>query len=868
MATPFAFGKDQAQALLWQLQVAKDEDIRRIYFVDVDVLSTYIDSKNGDILSAWSSLFSLTPASKPLRGDPIDESSRELADATARAVSGFLMGPFRQGLRTQSGRFWLTPEHEQELDSMIHAVIEGGHEPIAQWHETLAKLYLSLPEADPGEDALTMRLREIFTQLREAASAGLGKVTRAYGVKRQFTVNADRAAVFPPTDLGRAFALSTDSSEFKRRLATLARASLDALMDYVGRHQRNTDLMPAIRHLHDLAYGFHSENLSNQEITARALRDVKLRSMLRADDAIAERWIRTSTRIAAAEVADAYALARIVALSEHLNEKHPLREPFQWRICLLSGASHPVRMLDGLKSSPDSPGKFVDIVHPLSVMRFDEFLSPRHRPQEQSESMQMLGQEYALGVLRDPKTMGEHIDADRFLSSLTQLLTQASAAFAHFDDRSLKQLRYKIQATEDYPRIVRAIGSAVSSRFIDTYVQLNAVSQPEKGKLPAINLPWLSMPHPSYDSSPAEEWIELLHADVRGSYSGKSSRAAPFDVQKLLKSDDTGYSATVCAALGYLAMGKQSLSLAENAANTAARNALIGSEASVSDAYVPEGNEALYLSAFISRMRVKPDPMHRRSAFEWRDAHIALMEKARQRLKQWEQNQPAITKRSVPSSDCTLADLVHWRYDIENAARDVFCLLIDGFAPTSLSRVADDLAALPQGSLFAGSFSDLVRLLGTVHNGLLKMSHGKGPSEVGFAKAQLLATAIQCWLCERLHLEFIDRRQKSPTELERLVDKMLDNVRFNTDASLLLRLLTSVFDRHRSGPRRALRNTEMQRGQSVNARIQFAEIDTIRDEIIQSLLMVDPKEGLISELEKRGQPFNPAQPLRFAGLSS
>lgn len=865
MSTHFGFGKDQAKALLERLQIAKDEDIQRIYFVDVDVLTAYIDAENGDILSHWSSLYSLTPGSKPLRGDPVDESSRQLADATARAVSGFLMGPFRQGLTTQSGRFWLTPEHEQELDNMIHAVIEGGHEPIARWHETLANLYLSLPDADPGENGLAMRLDEIFTQLR--AGAGVGKVTRAYGVKRQFTAIADRAALFPPADLGRAFALSTDSREFQRRVDNLARDALDVLIQSVERRQRNSDLMPAIRYLYDMAYQWHPKDFTVGELASRALRDGTLRDMLKADKATVERWVKTSTRIAAAEVADAYSLARIVALSEFLNEKHPLRQPFRWRICLLSGASKPGLMLEGLRSKPDGPGADVDIVHPLSVMRFDEFLSPRHQPQEQSESMQMLGQRYALGVLRDPENGAEQLDTKPFLSSLTQLLMQASAAFAHFDDRSLRQLRTRIQSDSEYPKIVRAIGNAVSSRFIDTYVQLNAVAQPVKGKLPAINLPWLSLPHPAHSRSPADEWVELLHADVHVSHQAKNA-AATFDIVKLLRSDPTGYSATVCAALGYLAMGKGVLGSAENAANTAARNALIGSDAIASDAiasgdYVPEGNEALYLSAFISRMRVKPDQRHRRSAFEWRDAHIALMDKAGERLAQWELNQPAITKRALPNSDCTLAELVYLRYDIERAAREVYCLLIDGFSPTSSSEISDNLAALPLGSLYVGNFSDLVKRLGSVQDGLSKMSRGSGPSEVGFAKAQLLATAIQCWLCERLHLELVDQRPKSPTELERLVEKILKGVRSNYDESMLLRLLISVFNRHCVSQQRTQNNTETSRPHSVITMNKFAEIDSLRDGILDCLQRADPKATLISELEKNQIPFRPAAPLRF-----
>ena len=862
MSTPSAFGKDQARALLELLQVQKDEDVQRIYFVDVDILSTYIDAKNGDILSDWSSLFSLTPESKPLRGDPIDETSRVLADAMARAVSGFLMGPFRQGLKSQGSRFWLTPEHEQELDNMIHAVIEGGHEPIARWHQTLADLYLSLPDADPSENGLTSRLEEIFTQLR--VTAAVGKVARTYGVKRQFTTSANRTAVFPPTDLGRAFAVSTETSEHQRRVAKIARTALDFLMGHVQRRQRSTELMPAIRQLHDLAFVWHAEEISNREITSRALRDSTLRSLLRADDAAVERWIRTSTRIAAAEVADAFSLARIVALSELLNDRNPLRQPFRWKVCILTGASKPGQMLAGLRSTSEILGMDVEIVHPLSVMQFDEFLSPRHRPKEQSESMQMLGREYALGVLKDPKKVGERLDSDRFLFSLTQLLTQASAAFAHFDDRSLDSLRGIIQANADYSKIVRAIGNAVSSRFIDTYVQLNAVAQPEKGKLPAINLPWLSMPHPEHKRSPAEEWVELLHADVHGASKAKSSETSAFDIQKLLRSDATGYSATLCAALGYLAMGQRMLSSAENAANTAARNALIGSGAIVPGEYVPEGNEALYLSAFISRMRVKPDPGQRRSAFEWRDAHIALMDKARERMEKWELNQSAITRRPLPDGKCTLADLVYWRYDIENAARDVYCLLIDGFAPTSSMDTADDLAALPQGSLFGGSFSNLVTLMSTVHNGLTKIGHDKTPTEVGFARAQLLATAIQCWLCERLHLELIDQRPKSPTGLERLVEQILDSAQSDLDGSQLLKLLISVFDRHRNSLRRPRRNAESSRPHPANAMNKFAEIDSLRDRILRSLQMADPKNNLIVALEASGIPFKPAERLQFS----
>lgn len=860
MSASSGFGKAQATALLERLRVAKDENIQRIYFVDVDVLSTYIDAQNGDILSDWSSLFSLTPESKPRRGEPIDESSRELADATARAVSGFLMGPFRQGLTAQSGRFWVTPEHEQELDGMIHAVIEGGHEPIALWHKTLADLYLSLPGADPVTGDLTKRLTEIFAQLR--AGTGVGKVTRAYGVKRQFTATADRSAVFPPPDLGRAFALTTDTREFQRRVAYLARTAIDVLMENVENRQRTKELMPAIRQLHDLAYGWHSDNLSNRDLTAKVLRDTTLRNMLTAEESTVDRWIITSARIAAAHVADAYSLARIVGLSEVLNGKNPLRQPFRWKVCLLSGASNPHHMLKGLQAYSDGLGTDVDIVHPLSVMRFDEFLSPRHRPQEQSESMQMLGQEYALGVLRDPEKVAEKLDTKQFLLSLTQLLTQASAAFAHFDDRSLKHLRNRIQSDPDYPKVVRAIGNAISSRFIDTYVQLNAVARPDKERLPAINLPWLSMPHPAHARSPAEDWVDALHAEVHGSLKGKKIEATRFDVAKLLDSDPTGYSATLCAALGYLAMGKWALGSAENAANTAARNALISPDELAPDSYTPEGNEALYLSAFVSRMRVRPDAVYRRAAFEWRDAHIGLMAKARERMARWNTNHSAITSRPVANSGCTLAELVYWRYDIEDAARDVYCLMVDGFAPTKKLSAVEELAAIPQGSLYSGCFDELVGRLAKVQAGLSKIGSGKAHSEVGFAQAQLLATAIQCWLCERLHLELAKQRKKPPSELERLVKRILESVRSSTDGSQLLKLLIAMFDRHRVDQRSLQSTVTSPRIQATDPMNKFAEIDIIRDKILCAALDADPMVDLVSELERQHIPFKPAEGLR------
>lgn len=796
----------------------------RLYFLDVDVLSNYINGGNGDVRSEWSSLLSLLPGDRPAAGAVVDEYAHRFADAIARSVSGFLMGGFREGRSMQSGQFWVTPEHARELDSLINSVLLTGHEALGQWHRNLGEQYQALAAGGVSDtQATAARLASIFELLRQFSSAG--KVARAYGARRQWTASFEHAPVFPPESMGRAFVIRTAAPAFQRKVEDIAHKVLEALLERAKGAQRNLSYWPAIEYLYLSVFELYSTTLRIADCVKRFRVDTHLRSLIPSSPSDPDDWIRQSARTTFVQISDVYALARLIALGDWLNEHHSLPAPLAWRVSLLSGSIKLEHLLRRLNDQ--SIGLHVEIVHPLSVMRFDEFLSP-HRLVRGSEedsndaAVKITGAEYALEMLGDPDQAAKDLDATKFYDSLFALLSSASSGYALQQDRSLVNLHRRLRENkEEYGRIVQSVGHAIASRFIQTYVQVNRLDVPRSGVLPTVSLPWVSLPLPGVVVSPAEKFVIGLHKSTNAAASSDDYFGWK-EVDQLVKSDSTGYTAGLCAALGYLAMGKQYLQSAEMAANTALRMALASNEPTPGGDYVPEGNEALYLSAFVSRMRVSPKLADRVAALEWRDTHRRVMEVARERCDRWVLDWPAIASVDASGSGKTRAELAALRYDVEDAARDVFCMLIDLLVARPDGADTSKKMWVREAKTFVSELAAVLERLSSppdeVHTS----------AELAFVRAQLTVVLIQFWIVVRAK-PMKDDDSASARSLEALIIKAQTLVPSN-DSQLLI-WLSALFAKHGGSEHRS--------GQAPMPRLRvspFASMDEFRFPFFERVL--------------------------------
>jgi hypothetical protein len=829
-----SLGPRHAEALLERLSkdnnAAGDQETYRLYFVDVDVLSTYVNGTSRDILSDWSSLFGLT---RELREDDrprVDEDAHALADAIAKSVGGFLMGRFRESRLMQSGQLWLTPEHSRELDSMIHAVLQEQPEQLGEWQEALYKSYEALSsETELAPQEVKQRLKDIFQSLRDNSPAG--KIARAYDVRRRCTSVFTQSPIYPPQDLGRAFQMRGDTLPFERRHKQMALVALERHLSKFESSERSLQLRLALELTERKVFENFGPNVYVAEHVRRLEGDEEFQALL--TDAAGDRgeWIRAAVRPAVRRVNDIFALARVVVLGEFLRDFHELAAPFAWRVCIVTGSRLMQTLLDDLKNL--GFGKNVELVHPLSVMRFDEFL----RPLSESDDTRTPGDEYALAVLGNPESAVAHLDAEKFMASLMSLLSTASAGFAYQHDRSLRHLHRLLKSNEaNYGRILRAVGNAISSEFITTYLQVNQLRKPGIERLPSVCLPWVHLPLPEHEKNPAQSWIKDLH--FHGIERRQPSReSSAFSLNDVQKADPTGYTTSVCAALGYLNMDREHLHSAEMAANIALRTAAISSDSENHAHYMPEGNEALYLAAFVSRMRVSAGARHRRAALEWRTLHVELINRATERALHWQTKHPELACSQDKNSGLQAIELIRLRYHVEDVARDVVCMVIDILGPRELNGISVERMWSGKSEELAKTVTDAVQTI----RAEVKSNRKLAPNtEMAFIGAQLLVALIQFWVCERVQRE-LQGAGKAGVEAQ-LESLIIDARRLvPLHDSQLLRVLNIVFNEHcqvrtrESNPRRSARDGQY---------AKFAAIDELRGPFLERLAKLPRGESL------------------------
>lgn len=805
-----------------------------LWFVDADVLSIYINSLPNDYASAWPSLFALADKKDvPHSETQIDEHAKTLTDSVAIAISYFLFGRFRETLAVQSRRFLLTPEHDRELDAMTVAVAYAAQENVPNMMSQLAAHYKALSQAEKTSE-ITTHIDNIFLLLREGSPSS--KVYRTLDLRQRLLNTMQDTAFFPSGEPGAAFAFQATSRSFTSAVKTLASKAFEVfLASLVKLHPGVEKHIP----IKEAVFAFHRPDRRLMEYVEEIRRQAQEQRVQTAApphhrlDGFDEQTLSNQAKIAAREVSDVYAFARLVALAKYLNENHR-QDTREWRINLLTG-SNKQRALSAEWKKSNSEVGLVRLVHPLSMMGTEGFAQPDAWPtdSEISDQLETTGG-YALRALKHADIGA--IDVEKFITDFKGLLSTVAVSCAPNRERWMRNLRLKLQGLDQHSRstYMKSIRDVISRDYVSTFAQLNLISPNTKGQLPVVSLPALALPLEGIDPSPAQKYVMRLHGIAENtnfikrlfSPNQPKPRLAP-PLSELLKVDTTGYSALLCAGLGYLAQGRSWLSIAEAVANTAVAFVSTQTDEDGEQNSYPDGNEAFFLAAFVSRMKVDGAAVSRNIAYHWMQQHRSLMARAYAIHKSWEKTEigrrPISKKMPDCENDITLSDLVGIRYASEELAANVFGHLIDRLEVAELKLMDSP----PMKCLKAAkNITEKWRALESLD--LLPQYQ----ADFMFIGSQLTASIIQAWLCVLGDDEMTFRQYKLDANNEWIAEWVNSPTVTGISApgSTLVRVLVEIFNARTGNPNKpsqALEHLDQ---------MQFAVLDEQRVPFLKRLL--------------------------------
>lgn len=739
---------------------------QRLYFVDSDVLSVYIDGRvRDDTTSQWASLFSLTEQSHDRTQN--SEETNALHQAIGQAVSRFLFGQFNLQLSSQKNHYYLTAEHERELKSIISAVLHHAIDPVGNWQTTLQTEYLKFCGDVLAPDAAQAAAENITYTLVEQSPLGL--VPRAYAVDRDFTSSFSSNLIRPPAGDGSSFIFSEENDYYTETFEKIKSGFFGIFLKTLSRNHAGAEKYFPLK---SLVFKMHRPDLPVRRYVEAVWLSNNLQSLGSKED------LEFQTLIAARQANDVISLARLSAFSAYLNNKHPLLGERQWEICLISGSSMLRELIAALGQSDwsDLVQNRVRLLHPLCFLRHPELYDPDGvKALEDRGEGEFQDEEYALTqIFRRKKSHRSSIDSANvtdFIQSLTRTLHGVVTREAKRNDRSLRSFWNKLELDDSYNQnaLTANVRSYIAYRFTDTLFKLTELVPGEKHTLSHVSIPTLDLRHsPSAlkllksirDSvSISKPGISGSTAFAKFSKSTKPNIHEPAfsngEFQKVLQEDLTGYSAMLCASMGFIVRGEDWLNLAQVMASTAVMFAL-GSKDSTSD---PQGNEALYLRAFLSRIMFDPRKSRHEKGVEdsseaqikrWLENQLKSMEMARAALDNWRQSDKAEADELVPETKETRYDLMLFRYAIEEIASHSFAiqwrlLLNEGLTQTYEN---DLIIFLEDGCKYlTDKFSAYEVLNSSPREKDLLESHYQ--QTVDFLGSQLWAVILQCWLLLR-----------------------------------------------------------------------------------------------------------------------
>ena len=656
----------------------------RVLFVDADILSVYANGQTKNPVNAWSSLLSLLPSA---RGSTASAEATALANVSGQAIVRYAFGAMLRSLEVQRGRVYITPEHEREFKGIVHAIL---HSDVSEpgWLDALKLAYLELADLESAPSTAVDAANRIVKALESNVAAGASD--RAYTLLQKAVSKLATNLIVLPEQPSRSAFFSVADANY-RSLIGLNREPVWEAFEHSLR--KRVDDVEELFALKRFVFDLHDAETGADRPFAYFVNRVKTWvSSTDAPTALASRRdLDGKIRIAVREAADLSALARINAFGQWLQKTHPPPDSRRWEIVLISGSGMLQRTLDDWPASQPPP--MVSVVHPLNLLRHVDLWDPAGTRRLGSAEYLDQPHEFALsrifgGTHRagDPAT--NNAEVAPFVQSLQEQLEVVVAREAMEGDRSLRQLKATLESTHGFDRVhfVEAVRNLVTQRFAQTFNRLTELFPGDKTMLPASSLPSIYLPQ----SSEAMKFMAKVRATLDDP---KLVPVAFVNLDDSLKEDRTAYSGLLALATGYMARGHRWIPAAQTMAATAtllARGRRLNQ--------YPEGNEALYLEAFLLRMSltVKSDLP------EFARHHRSIMDEAKSALGKWEaQNPDAARLRMGKSTKApTHAQWIAFRYDLEVNARDVFCCLIKHLGPDdSVQCAAKSLEALTEHSL-------------------------------------------------------------------------------------------------------------------------------------------------------------------------
>lgn len=649
-------------------QDSAQEKICRIYFVDADVISVFVDGKTSYPLSTWASLLSL--GARVDRGTKVDPSAESLANSVGQACARYLFGPFRRNAEIQRNRLFITREHEREFKSIIHSILKT-EASLKHWPQVLMGHYLNIANAKTDDKTATSSVETIVDVLEKEGDAE----GRAYTLLRDVTTPLGSHLFTPPADTGmRAFLWSHSGAEYQNMLAVARervwRAFEKSLLKREPHLQNLLELKRFVFDEHDIIEGANkSVGFFRQRVRQWAENGGLSAQLLSRLDVDAQ------AKIAAREAADLSSIAQIESLGQWLNAYRPLPQVASgacWETVLISGSDKLADLHKILKESSKLTNS--RLVHPLCLMRHVDMWDPAGTKRLGHAEYLDEPHEFALSLLLgapDKSLSAENLPD--FLESLEHQLKVVIAREAEYRDQGLKTLRAMLEAggfnRDEY---LEAVRDMLTRRFVRTYQRLAELFPLMQTELPASSLPALDLPSSDSAMRYLKEVRDALEANDH-------SQVQIQNLDNSLKEDTTGYSALLSASIGYMARGKAWVPAAQTMVATAV---LLAKGRGENQQRYPEGNEALYIEAFLLRMTLNTtDDLDRYSK-----KHEDIIDEARKTLKEWARvdDRAQITLCEGKAQAVVRVDWIDFRYRLEGFAGKCFkplCLMISSREP-------------------------------------------------------------------------------------------------------------------------------------------------------------------------------------------
>jgi hypothetical protein len=832
---------EQAGAFLSDATGGNDQ--WRVYFADADVLSTFVDPTTHDPLHSWESLLSLTDGTNK-KAHQASSAAASLANVTGQAVTRYLFGAFRKTAEIQRCRIYVTPEHEREFKAIVHALLNRQAKVEASWLDRLRKGYLDLARHDSSSDTGLSAARHIV-ELLESHGAG-GAEDRAFTLLRDAIVPLSSHLLMPPLNEVRPFLFATIEPAFHDMLVDSRRNVWEAFSSSLRKRVRSSEeLLPLKRVVFDAESGVDDQAKPFFILRSQAMKWLESKG---APPSLQDRRdLESQIKIAAREAADLGALARINALGHWLNQHKSPPGGKRWETVLVSGSS----MLPSLlKHWPEqAEPAAVKLMHPLALLRRVDLWDPAGTSRLRDADYLDQPHEFALSLLFRSSSSGKENSApdnvDAFITSLRAQLDLVVAREAEVGDRGLARLRRMLAADVEFDRKAyqEAVRNLVTQRFVQTYRHLTNLFPGGNGELPANSLPTLDLPH----SESAMRFMAKVRDEMRQQRQQHFLSLSADEHEASIRQDTTGYSALLASAIGYMARGRNWLP----AAQTMSATAVLFAKGRGETCY-PEGNEALYLEAFLKRMALTlSDDLEK-----FREAHADMIVEACRTLHCWADQEPEMASELVgkaPTAPTRLA-WIDYRYRIEANAKDVFIALCK-----VLRQQQPELEWGPQAELKWEHLSDIAQASLTLHREGVRLIGVKDawdrlmqPS-IWFCRIQAGMSLLQVWLCWRAVSPADNASTVALQDFERALEPIVAGWWEQKDElGKLLPLLAAIFARDTDYARKWRQFKIIER----QFKVSFAGIDTERFAWLHRLYQGNPSKP--NETSPRTDTASPA----------